>query len=635
MNLETRSVPGAFVIARSPPADDGVQAAFGAPTMHLRLPGGGGATVDLAPLLTPVELDQKPVARSWCFVAAPLDVDLLDDAARASALGSGRAAHPRARPPRAVPASSSKAPRASGRCAAGRTGRWPGPRRQGPRPGGTGAGFCAREPRVSALWNAHRPWFAVLALFLALGLAARLHAALTDLGVYWPDEVYQSLEPAHRLVFGTALLPWEFVVGARNWLLPGLIAGVFALSSALGVRDGQQLLLVVRVLFALTSFGTVLGVLRLGRALDLAWPATVAGAAALSAMSLDVYFAPRALGEVAAALPVTWGLGLLLHRGRRWHVVAGASLLGLAVLLRIHCGLFAVSALVGLALAGRRRDALVAFGVLCGWALAYGVLDLVTWGRFLHSAQLYLRFNVLEGRAADWGVQPPAFYTKHLVSSLGALWVVLATVSVVGLRRAAFVAVPAALFLGAHIALPHKELRFIIPILPLVCVAAAAGLDVLGRLRPALGVCGAALLLGLGARSLASHRDLTFAQVGRLSETGSAWDSGGPVTRLLFLAGRQARLCGVGLVGWSRHTTFASTALHRDVPFYEEPLPAADLGFYDVVIAPAGRQPGTVLGRVEGFELVRLPDRPCAKDPAYEPYLDERTARLAKDPSAL
>ena len=40
---------------------------------------------------------------------------------------------------------------------------------------------------------------------------------LTDDGIYWPDEIHQSLEPAHRLVFGYGLIAWEFSDGARNW----------------------------------------------------------------------------------------------------------------------------------------------------------------------------------------------------------------------------------------------------------------------------------------------------------------------------------------------------------------------------------------------------------------------------------
>jgi phosphatidylinositol glycan class B len=488
---------------------------------------------------------------------------------------------------------------------------------------------------ADAAWSARRPWLAVLGVFLVAGFAARLYAALTDLGVYWPDEVYQSLEPAHGLVYGTALLPWEFIVGARNWLLPGLVAGLFTLTKSLGVSDPHTTLLVVRVAFALVSMGTVLGTLRLGQAIGLSRPAVVVGAAMFSAMNLAIYFSPRAMSEVASALPVVWGLALVLEKGPRWRLIVGASLLGLAVLFRIHCGLFAVTALVTLLVSGRRKDAAVAFGVLCGWALVYGLIDLFTWGRFLHSALLYLQFNVIDGRAADWGVGPPAYYTKHLLRSLGALWVLLAVFALLGIRRAAAVVVPALLFLGAHIAMPHKELRFILPMLPLACVGAGAALDVMATRRRSLALGAAVVLLGASAYSFATHRQLTFHQIGRMGESGSAWDSGGSVTRLLFTAGRQERLCGVGLLGWERMMTFAYTALHRDVPYYPEPLPSPESGFYDLVITPAGHFPGTVIARDGAFELVRLPDRPCVKDPNFQPYLDDRTARLAKDPTAL
>src|SRR3954447_8881518 len=49
---------------------------------------------------------------------------------------------------------------------------------------------------------------------LALGATLRVYLALTDDGLYWPDEIYQSLEPAHRLVFGYGLVAWEFIDGA-------------------------------------------------------------------------------------------------------------------------------------------------------------------------------------------------------------------------------------------------------------------------------------------------------------------------------------------------------------------------------------------------------------------------------------
>jgi hypothetical protein len=60
----------------------------------------------------------------------------------------------------------------------------------------------------------------VLAASLLVGLVVRLVIVFGgDEGIVWPDEVYQSFEPAHRLVFGHGLVAWEFVEGARSWAL--------------------------------------------------------------------------------------------------------------------------------------------------------------------------------------------------------------------------------------------------------------------------------------------------------------------------------------------------------------------------------------------------------------------------------
>ncbi len=479
-----------------------------------------------------------------------------------------------------------------------------------------------------------RPWKALLAVALVSGAAVRLWLALTDHGIYWPDEVYQSVEPAHRMAFGYSMVAWEFVVGARNVLLPGLIALV--LKGLALVHLDQPLLYVplIRVGFALSSVLTALGVHRLARAVGCSPPSAVLGATALSWMSLAIYFSPRAMSEVASALPVTWGLALLLEAPSRRKLVLGASLLGLAVLLRIHCGLFAAGAVATLLVQRRTRDAGLVFAVLGGWALVYGLLDLIAWGSFFHSALLYLRFNLVEGRAAEWGTAPPAFYTKYLVRSLGAHWVLLAVLGLVGVRRATPVVVLAALFLLGHLALPHKELRFIVPMLPLLCAGAAAGLEQVLAWRQAAGVVAFAGLLVTSLVSLLTFHSLTFTQLGR-HDDASAYDAGGPVTRLLLAASTREDLCGLGLLVGSRGATFAYFALHRDVPFYEAPLPAREQRFFNYVIADEGTEAGVVVTTDHGVSLVRLDPGPCAKDSTFEPWLDERTRALAKSPESL
>lgn len=487
---------------------------------------------------------------------------------------------------------------------------------------------------METLWNARRPWQLLLALGLVSGTVVRLWLALTDHGQYWPDEVYQSMEPAHRMVFGYSLVAWEFVVGARNVLLPGLIAGVLAVFKALHLDDPNLYVPVVRGGFALLSAFTAVGVFRLSRVVGCALPTAVVATLALAWMNLAIYFSPRAMSEVASALPVTWGFVFLLGPPSRRRLVLGASLLGLAVVLRIHCGLFAVGALVTLLVQRRLRDAGLAFMVLLGWAVFYGLLDLVAWGGFLHSALLYLRFNLLEGRAAEFGVSPPSFYTRSLMRSLGAHWWLLAIFGVLGLRRAPAVAAMALLFLLGHIALPHKELRFIVPIFPLFCVAAAAGIESLWAHWRVAGVTALLALLATSVVSLVTFHRLTWHDFGGWEST-SAYDSGGSITRLLMAASRRDDLCGLALEVGGRGNTFAYFALHQDVPFYEAPLPPRERGFYNYVISHQGQRQGDVFAADDGVELVRLSPGPCVRDETFEPWLDERTRTLAHDPASL
>jgi hypothetical protein len=69
------------------------------------------------------------------------------------------------------------------------------------------------------------------ALVLGVALVARLLPVFVFPSINYPDEVFQTLEQAHRLVFGTGLVPWEFVYGTRSWVLPGALAGLMMLVS--------------------------------------------------------------------------------------------------------------------------------------------------------------------------------------------------------------------------------------------------------------------------------------------------------------------------------------------------------------------------------------------------------------------
>ena len=79
-----------------------------------------------------------------------------------------------------------------------------------------------------------RPW-PLLVPVLALAFAARAAVALAGDFVLHPDEIMQYLEPAHRLAFGDGVIYWEWLYGARSWLVPGAVAAVMKLFDAAGL----------------------------------------------------------------------------------------------------------------------------------------------------------------------------------------------------------------------------------------------------------------------------------------------------------------------------------------------------------------------------------------------------------------
>jgi len=451
---------------------------------------------------------------------------------------------------------------------------------------------------------------------LALGALVRIHLASTDDGIYWPDEIYQSLEPAHRLVFGYGFVPWEFIDGARNWALPGLVAGLLWVAKVLGLDAPPQYLLLVRLAFIAASVGCAWGVWKLAQALGASpWPAALASAAA-ALYALGLYFGHRAMSENASALPVVLGLWLLVEAaadGARKKRLLGASLLGAAVLLRLQCGLFCAGVLVWQLARRKWREAGETAGVFAAWAFLFGLLDELTWGGWFHSAIKYLQFNLVEGKGAAWGTAGFGYYLHTLWTAMPLLWLVLGLGALLAARKAPFVFACAAVFFVAHSYIPHKELRFLLPMLPLVFALAAVGLSQLPAGRPAqLGLAALALAAGF---SLARHGTLTFGDLGAYPErpTASAWDDFGPINRLLARAGRLPDLCGIRVpahLAWVGGYSY----LHKNVPLYMPNQPP-DWRHFNYAVVPKGSSPQPT-AQDGSWELFKLFDG-CASDPGF------------------
>jgi len=464
------------------------------------------------------------------------------------------------------------------------------------------------------------PWL-VPGLVL-LVLVPRAYLAVTDQGLFWADEIFQSLEQGHRLAFGYGLIPWEFQEGARSWLFAGVLGGVMKLAWLCGARSGMALALVGKLLMAACSALAFYPALRLARSLGGAAAAVLVALVGLC-FPTALLFGSRALGEVVSAVLIAWAAWLTLdpaRDARRGRDCGLAGLLvGLAVFVRYQSGLVLL-ALALLLLVQRQWRGVWRFALAAGLvAIAGGALDWLTWGRPFQSLLLYLRYNLVEGQAAQWGTAPASFFLRTAWQSTGWALVPLGIGLLCGIHRTWRLVLVLSVFVLAHSLVPHKEFRFLVPVMPLFFVTVGVGLAVLvERLAPARGRVWVAAGLGTSLAFVMAWRSsqLTFADLGQEMDADldvsagppSAWHAFEGVNRLLARAGQQPDLCGVATAGVNAYWTGGYTYLHRRVPLLWQ-AGATELAAANyLIVGPPGdlRPPGYgPIDQDRGYRLLK------------------------------
>ena len=127
----------------------------------------------------------------------------------------------------------------------------------------------------------------------------------------------------------------------------------------------------------------------------------------------------------------------------------------------------------------RRREAIIfvaggAVGLLGG-----EILDWITWGSPLHSLRAYLRYNLVQGRSADYGVSSWSDHLETAWSSTGVASLAIATGVIAAWSRARALVAVAVGFVVVHSLIAHKEYRFVMSVVPLLLALSAVGLQTL------------------------------------------------------------------------------------------------------------------------------------------------------------
>ncbi|MGR3913289.1 MAG: hypothetical protein OD918_01990 [Gammaproteobacteria bacterium] len=442
------------------------------------------------------------------------------------------------------------------------------------------ASAVTATPAVTGDTAAPVTWRYLPHFLLAAFVARAVVALLSDFRLH-SDEIAQYLEPAHYAVFGRGALYWEWVHGARPWLIPGFVAGILLALDALGLGRPEVYVGVVKLGFCLLS-------LLLPWAMYRFTQQAAGERAARLALLLGCFWyelvvmAHKPFAEFVSAAFLMTALALLMHGGgaggggggdaarRRVWFAAGALLaLGAAVRMQYAPAAMLLLALRSLSL--RRGQLIAMWGGAALLAALVGVLEWLTWGAPFHSYLVNYLVNIsveVGGSAGDssrWRLPGQLFAAAGGMSALAFL---------LGMKLrgpAKLLLLLSAVTFFLHMLPAHREYRFIFLLTPCWLMLLAM-LVARAETPPQLRRYGAGALLIYGMLALANifpwqswvhlaytneksvhylrHKDPMFAVMKHLAARDD-------VHGLLYLA-EQAPYFKTGGYYY----------LHHDVPFY-------------------------------------------------------------------
>jgi hypothetical protein len=347
----------------------------------------------------------------------------------------------------------------------------------------------------------------LLAIVYAIGAFVRAMSWYRGPRLY-PDAYFQYLEPAWTRVSGFGMQTWEWRDGIRSWVLPAYHGAIMALLSALHIK-GSVIGAIIQLHWGLWSLFLVWAAWRggclIGRQIarraagapEVAlfdpldardsfaapapegWQAGILAAVLVATFPLLTLYSTESLTELPSMIGLVCGIVITAELVERQRAASPrlAMFLGfmvsLAVCLRVVNGGLALLPPLWFLIRGPRRLLLhLVLGAL-GPILVFGIVDRLTWGTFFGSFIKYIQFNVVEGRAADFGTAPARWYVDKMQNRLPwGIWLLLVP-AFWRIRVTWPLTLPACGILALISSQAHKEERFAIIVWPMLIIAAA------------------------------------------------------------------------------------------------------------------------------------------------------------------
>jgi len=399
--------------------------------------------------------------------------------------------------------------------------------------------------------------FLLIAIF-AIALLLRVGVAIHFPSIEWGDEIFNTVEPAHHLAYGYGVVVWEWREGVRSWVFPALLAGVMRATDWMG-PGSIGYLRAISVLLSLLSLTTVwFGYAWAKRASGNA--AAIIAAGACATWYDLVYFSPKTLIEVMATNFLLPGFYLGVYGeelSEKKRLFLAGLFLGLAVSFRIQ-----LAPAVGFAFLyfchgkWRSRGPAMFAGLLLP-VVAFGFVDTITWSYPFQSFFRYFWAAAVQERNLFGQTEP--WYWYLLV--LAVRFFPLCVLALMGVRRSPFLGWVVLIIVAFHSVIPHKELRYMYAVMPIVVTLAATGYVELaedfsawGKARfSARGIMVTGLVFCIFTSALFAWRSPRWTH-----------SSGGLIA--MDSLSQDSSLCGVGLYKLSWIYSGGYSHLHRNVP---------------------------------------------------------------------
>lgn len=320
-------------------------------------------------------------------------------------------------------------------------------------------------------------------IFIA-GTILRLALALSRNDLVWPDEHFMSLEPASKIVFDRAYLAWEWNEGYRSWTLPLLYTPILWICKLFGISGGLIPIHAGRVFTALASSFALFKFYKLIQLLKFISLSRLIAFASFSLATPMVLWGTTSLADHWVMILWLCVLPTCIRFSRQdentnW--LKMGVLAGLPILAKPQAGILAFALFLNF-LCERKQLKKIAFyctGVLVN-VLGIGILDQIAYGKFCCSIIQHLLYG--KQKSITYGVSPWYDYFPRLWNDQGSwFFVFLGIIFLMSFNELkkrlqkrslkgdlfSFVVAPILAYFFFHLIIPHKETRFLLPVLPL------------------------------------------------------------------------------------------------------------------------------------------------------------------------